>query len=218
MAPNWRYADPRSGLLEGSQWQATRLMICRSLALPAHPEPAIAALSEELDQTYQTVIEGLPNNPAVRFEQLNGRNDLVLSHLDKLHEPASLIALRRAGDARLPSLDLPEIILEIAARTGFAAAFTHWPAPSFIDTLLGAMMHNEVSYGTQAFYSGFKLEAVKLVLERGVSVSQVARDLGIGPSVVGRWVRERQADKKHAFPGRGQMKPDDAEVARLKRN
>ena len=26
-----------------------------------------------------------------------------------------------------------------------------WPAPSFIDTLFGAMMHNEVSYGTQAF-------------------------------------------------------------------
>jgi hypothetical protein len=27
----------------------------------------------------------------------------------------------------------------------------NWPAPSFIDTLFGAMMHNEVSYGTQAF-------------------------------------------------------------------
>lgn len=78
-------------------------------------------------------------------------------------------------------------------------------------------MHNEVSYGTQTFYSRVKLEAVKLVLERGVSVSQAARDLGIGPSVVGRWLREGQADKKHAFPGRGQMKPDDAEVARLKR-
>jgi len=36
-----------------------------------------------------------------------------------------MIALRRAVDARLPAVDLPEIILEIAARTGFAAAFTH---------------------------------------------------------------------------------------------
>lgn len=48
-------------------------------------------------------------------------------------------------------------------------------------------------------------------------MSQAAGDLDIGASVVGRWVRESQADKKHAFPGRGQMKPDDAEVARLKR-
>ncbi len=125
VAPSWRYADPRSGLLEGAQWQATRPMICRTLALPAHPEPAIAALSEELGQTYRAVIERLPDNPAVRFEQVGGRNDLVLSHLDKLDEPASLIALRRAVDARIPTVDLPEIILEIAARTGFAAAFTH---------------------------------------------------------------------------------------------
>jgi transposase-like protein len=71
--------------------------------------------------------------------------------------------------------------------------------------------------GRRHFTREFKLEAVKLVLERGVCVSQVAKDLDIGASVVGRWVRENLADKKHAFPGRGQMKPDDAEVARLKR-
>ena len=53
--------------------------------------------------------------------------------------------------------------------------------------------------------------------ERGVSCAQVAQDLGIGQNVVSRWVREAKADKTQAFPGRGQMKPDDAEVARLKR-
>lgn len=100
-------------------------MICRTLALPAHPEPAIAALTEELDQSYRAVIERLPNNPAVRFELVAGKNELILSHLDKLDEPASLIALRREVDARLPAVDLPEIILEIAARTGLASAFTH---------------------------------------------------------------------------------------------
>ena len=63
----------------------------------------------------------------------------------------------------------------------------------------------------------FKLEAVKLVLERGISAAQAGRDLGIHQNVVSRWVREARADKKQAFPGRGQMKPDDAEVARLKR-
>ena len=71
--------------------------------------------------------------------------------------------------------------------------------------------------GRRHFSREFKLEAIKLVLERGVSVPQVAADLGIGASVIGRWVRENKADKKHAFPGHGQMKPDDAEVARLKR-
>ncbi len=69
----------------------------------------------------------------------------------------------------------------------------------------------------RSFTREFKLEAVKLVTERGVSVAQAARDLGISQGVLGRWVREASADPKQAFPGRGQMKPDDAEVARLKR-
>jgi transposase len=71
--------------------------------------------------------------------------------------------------------------------------------------------------GRRKFTREFKLEAVKLVKERGVSASQAARDLGIGQNVMSRWVREAAADKTQAFPGRGQMKPDDAEVARLKR-
>jgi len=71
--------------------------------------------------------------------------------------------------------------------------------------------------GRRVFSREFKFEAVKLVRERGVSAAQVARDLGIHQNVVSRWVREAKADRTHAFPGRGQMKPDDAEVARLKR-
>ncbi len=44
----------------------------------------------------------------------------MLSALDKLEEPPSLIALRAAVTARLPRVDLPELLLEIHARTGFA--------------------------------------------------------------------------------------------------
>ena len=125
VSPSWRYADPRTGHLEGAQWQASRPMICRTLALPANPEPALAALTDELDQTYRAVIKRLPENPDVRFEQVAGKHDLILTHLDKLDETASLKALRSAVATRLPAVDLPEIILEIAARTGFAGAFTH---------------------------------------------------------------------------------------------
>jgi transposase len=69
----------------------------------------------------------------------------------------------------------------------------------------------------RVFTREFKLEAVKLVKDRGITVTQAAQDLGLSPSVLGRWVREASTDAKQAFPGRGQMKPDDAEVARLKR-
>jgi transposase len=71
--------------------------------------------------------------------------------------------------------------------------------------------------GRRLYSREFKLEAVRLVLERGVKISQAAKDLGINESGLRNWVRAFSADQAHAFPGRGQMKPDDAEVARLKR-
>ena len=67
------------------------------------------------------------------------------------------------------------------------------------------------------FSKELKLEAVKLVRERGMRALQVGRDMDIGANAVSRWVREAQADKEHAFPGRGQQKAEDAEIARLKR-
>ena len=71
--------------------------------------------------------------------------------------------------------------------------------------------------GKRVFSREFKLEAVKLVKERGVSKSQAARDLGIHLNVLRKWILDYEADSNQAFPGRGKMRPDDAEVARLKR-
>jgi hypothetical protein len=51
--------------------------------------------------------------------------ELVLSALDKLEEPPSLVALNGAVAACLPRVDLPELLLEMHARTGFADGFTH---------------------------------------------------------------------------------------------
>ena len=71
--------------------------------------------------------------------------------------------------------------------------------------------------GRRVFSAEFKREAVSLVRDRGVAIRQAAADLGIHEGVLGRWVREIRSDAKQAFPGRGKLKPDDAEVARLKR-
>ena len=67
------------------------------------------------------------------------------------------------------------------------------------------------------FTREFKLEAVKLIKERGVSYVQAARDLGVHESVLRNWVKGFEADPAHSFPGHGQMKPEQAEIARLKR-
>ncbi len=67
------------------------------------------------------------------------------------------------------------------------------------------------------FSREFKVEAVRLVVERGVSMAQAARDLGVHANVLRNWVREHRANPEQAFPGVGQQKRDDAEVTQLRR-
>ena len=120
-----RYSDARRGLLSGAAWEAARPTVCRSLGHTLSAEETVAALSRELDATYKAVVARLHSNPSARIEKVDGKDDLILSGLDKLEEPPSLVRLRDEVKARLPRVDLPEILLEIAARTGFTSRFTH---------------------------------------------------------------------------------------------
>lgn len=63
----------------------------------------------------------------------------------------------------------------------------------------------------------FKLEAVRLIRERGVSAAQAARDLGVHENLLRQWAKDFAADPQHAFPGQGQMKPEQAEIERLRK-
>ena len=67
------------------------------------------------------------------------------------------------------------------------------------------------------FTREFKLEAVRLMREQGISVAQASRDLDIHENVLRKWAKAYAADPANAFPGAGQMKPEQAEVAGLKR-
>jgi transposase-like protein len=67
------------------------------------------------------------------------------------------------------------------------------------------------------FTREFKLEAARLIKERGVSYVQASQDLGVHESQLRSWVRKFAEDPQHSFPGQGQMKPEQLEIARLKR-
>ena len=55
----------------------------------------------------------------------------------------------------------------------------------------------------RTFSREFKLEAVRLVTDRGVSVLQASRDLDIGEGVLRRWVKELSSDPVQSFPRHG---------------
>jgi len=67
------------------------------------------------------------------------------------------------------------------------------------------------------FTREFELGAVRLIKERGVSYVQAAQDLGVHQSVLRTWVKAFADHPAQAFPGHGQMKPEQAEIARLRR-
>jgi transposase len=67
------------------------------------------------------------------------------------------------------------------------------------------------------FTREFKLEAVRLIRDRGVSYAQASEDLKVHPTQLRNWVKAFADDPQHAFPGPGQMKPEQLEIAQLKR-
>jgi TnpA family transposase len=120
-----RWADPRAKLLQGKGWEAVRPQVLLSLNLEKNPEGALQRLGAQLDITCRRVAAGIPANTSVRLEQRDGKTEVVLSNLDALPEPSSLLDLRKQVKALLPRVELPEALLEIHARTGFADCFTH---------------------------------------------------------------------------------------------
>jgi len=74
------------------------------------------------------------------------------------------------------------------------------------------MSHRKRTTYTQEF----KREAVDLIVVQGYSIAEAARNLGLNYNMLSRWKIEREKGGDHAFPSKGHMTPDQAELARLK--
>lgn len=120
-----RWGDPRAKLLQGKEWQANRVHVCRSLGQPIKPQEAITGLVGELDVTYNKVAANFDDNVAVSLDLSDKKTSLTITNLEKLEEPESLTKLHEQVMSLLPAVDLTELLLEIHAHTGFADEFTH---------------------------------------------------------------------------------------------
>jgi len=63
----------------------------------------------------------------------------------------------------------------------------------------------------------FNVEAVRLIIDKGYSMAEVSRNLGVDYSVLRRWKKQFEEGPQFAFPGKGMLKPQDEELRRLKR-
>ncbi len=62
----------------------------------------------------------------------------------------------------------------------------------------------------------FKVEAVKLVTQKGYSVAEAARSLGIGENLLRNWKQALQQQGDQAFPGNGKLPAIEEELRQLR--
>ncbi len=63
----------------------------------------------------------------------------------------------------------------------------------------------------------FKQEAVRLSNQEGITITQVAQEIGVCLSTLTRWRAESRDSGEDVFPGKGQQTPEQAEITRLRR-
>ena len=63
----------------------------------------------------------------------------------------------------------------------------------------------------------FKLDAISLVLDQGLTIAEAARSQEIRANMLGRWIKEKRVDNNgQAFRGNGKLTPDQEEIRRLR--
>ncbi len=113
-----RFGDPRAQLLQGAAWEGIKADVIRSLHLPAKPSVMLDRLARALDFTYVTVGANLAENPFATLKEENGAMSLMVTPLEALPDSLSQRELKNEIELRTPPVSLPELILEMSARTG----------------------------------------------------------------------------------------------------
>jgi len=68
----------------------------------------------------------------------------------------------------------------------------------------------------RSFTPQFKRDAVSMV-QAGKSVTEVARNLGVGHSLLQYWKNQVEKKEQEAFPGRGNASPELEELRRVQK-
>ncbi|GAA2593295.1 hypothetical protein GCM10010411_28010 [Actinomadura fulvescens] len=128
-SPSHRWSDPRARLLDGAEWEAVREDVLAGLSLDMPVEEHLAELVRGLDAGWKPLAERLAEaGPSARVSietTDSGRVRLNVDKLGALGEPQSLAWLCGRVEKMLPKIDLPDLLFEVHAWTGFLDAFVH---------------------------------------------------------------------------------------------
>ncbi len=117
-----RWGDPRRLLLDKTSWKRTGASVKRFLDLDGGPRRLLARLGRELDDAYAHAGEVLTGEPGLLATDRTHERFKV-PPLDAEPLPASTELLRDRIASLIPTSELPEVLLEVDAWTGFTQAF-----------------------------------------------------------------------------------------------
>ncbi|HIG74801.1 MAG TPA: Tn3 family transposase [Bacteroidetes bacterium] len=120
--PSARYADPESYLVPEEEWPDVRDDACAQLGLTASGRERVAERVRELRSLLGRVDGALRTGDRdVRIED----GHIVVPPFDAETLQTSAAALAAAVTDRLPLVDLPDLLIEVDAWTGFSRHLTH---------------------------------------------------------------------------------------------
>ena len=71
---------------------------------------------------------------------------------------------------------------------------------------------------SKKFDAEFKKDIAKLYLNGSRSCESLANEIGVHSNTIYKWIRLYNADPGHAFPGSGNLQPDEVEVRKASRH
>ena len=116
-----RYADPETYLIPPSDWPQVRAEVCRQLDLEPTGTERLNRRAQDLQNLLPRLDRELTRSEGIRIEQ----DELIVPADAGQDPPDSARALEERVSRRLPSVELPELLLEVDSWTGFSQRLIH---------------------------------------------------------------------------------------------
>jgi tRNA isopentenyl-2-thiomethyl-A-37 hydroxylase MiaE len=121
VAQSRRYANPETYLIPHTRWPALRPEVCQQIHAPADGAMRLEQRGRELLELLPRVDRLLTRHGKVRMDK--GR--VVVSPLEAEERPERVEHLEDDITARLPLIDLPDLLIEVDQWTGFSHHLRH---------------------------------------------------------------------------------------------
>jgi TnpA family transposase len=146
-----RYADPDTYLIPPAEWPSRRLEVIRQTGTPSDGLKRLEAREAELEACMAQVEKLLARKDShIRVED----DELILSPLAADKRPASAEVLEDLITARLPQVELSELLIEVDAWTHFSDHFVHAAhtdtlRPTLLPHLYASILAHACNFGLE---------------------------------------------------------------------